>query len=57
MELTCDPGTYYMVVSVRNNESKDVWKAQKVYIERNKITKIEAVFKDLQKSGYIIWNE
>lgn len=53
----CAPGTYYMVVLVSNKDVEKIWKTHKVYVEKNKITIIEAIFKDMYTSGYIEWDE
>lgn len=51
----CEPGTYYVVALVKSKSSKDLWKAIKVNVEKNKVTMFEAVFKDMYESGYVEW--
>lgn len=53
----CDPGIYYMVVLVSNNNVEKIWKAHKVHVEKNNIAIIDAIFKDMYTSGYVEWDE
>lgn len=52
----CDPGTYYVVALVKNRSFGQLWKAQKIQVEKNKITRIDAVFGDMSAEGYVEWN-
>ena len=52
----CDPGTYYVVALVKNRSFGQLWKAQKIQVEKNKITRIDAVFGNMSAEGYVEWN-
>ena len=54
--IKCDPGTYYVVALVKNRSFGQLWKAQKIQVEKNKITRIDAVFGNMSAEGYVEWN-
>ena len=53
----CDPGTYYVVALVKNRSFGRLWKSQKIQVEKNKITRIDAIFGDMSAEGYVEWND
>ena len=53
----CAPGAYYVVVLVKNYSFGQLWKSQKIQVEKNKTTKIEAIFGSMSAEGYVEWND
>lgn len=53
----CEPGIYYMVVLVSNKSSENIWKVQKIKAEEGKVTRIDAIFKNMSASGYTKWDD
>ncbi|MEF8805317.1 MULTISPECIES: hypothetical protein [Bacteroides] len=53
----CEPGTYYVVALVKNASSDELWKAQKIQVEKNKVTGIDAIFGNMSAEGYVEWDD
>lgn len=46
-----------MVALVKNASSDELWKAQKIQVEKNKVTGIDAIFGNMSAEGYVEWDD